>query len=80
MITRWLEDNARPQCPECNMFEDGKREVFAQNLDKETPGLSARLDALGREIAHYSSTELDRLIVHLKKRIRECGGRPTYDS
>jgi len=33
--TRFLEENCRPQCVACNMFQKGKPDVFAVNLMRE---------------------------------------------
>lgn len=33
--TRFDEDNCRPQCVGCNMFQKGRPDVFAVNLLKE---------------------------------------------
>tara|TARA_R100001443_G_scaffold2640_4_gene8650 strand:+ start:207 stop:593 length:387 start_codon:yes stop_codon:yes gene_type:complete len=30
--TRWKEDNCRPQCVKCNMFEQGQQYIFGQKL------------------------------------------------
>lgn len=35
LATRFSEDNCRPQCVACNMFQKGKPDVFAVNLIQE---------------------------------------------
>lgn len=35
LITRFDEDNVRPQCVGCNMFNKGRPDVFSVNLLKE---------------------------------------------
>jgi hypothetical protein len=35
LATRFLEDNCRPQCVGCNIFNKGRPDVFAVNLLKE---------------------------------------------
>lgn len=35
LATRFSEDNCRPQCVACNMFQKGMPDVFAVNLIKE---------------------------------------------
>ena len=35
LATRFSEENCRPQCVACNMFQKGKPDVFAVNLIKE---------------------------------------------
>jgi hypothetical protein len=35
LATRFSEENCRPQCVSCNMFNKGRPDVFAVNLIKE---------------------------------------------
>lgn len=35
LVTRFSEENCRPQCVGCNMFNKGRPDVFAVNLIKE---------------------------------------------
>lgn len=35
LATRFSEENCRPQCVGCNMFQNGKPDIFAVNLIKE---------------------------------------------
>lgn len=35
LATRFLEENCRPQCVGCNMFQRGRPDVFAVNLIRE---------------------------------------------
>lgn len=40
LLLRWDTDrNIRPQCENCNCYHHGRLAVFAQNLEKEKPGL-----------------------------------------
>lgn len=35
LATRWLEDNLRPQCPLCNLWENGEQFLFGKRLQED---------------------------------------------
>ena len=43
LATRFDERNCKPQCVGCNVFGGGKTAVFANRLEKETPGIVKEL-------------------------------------
>ena len=43
LATRFDEDNCRPQCVGCNMFNKGRPDEFAVNLQKEGIDLQERI-------------------------------------
>lgn len=73
--TRWLEENAKPQCHECNVIKSGNYEVYTEMLNYDHEGLPERLKDLERNAKFkLSSSDLDQIIDMLNKRIKECGG------
>lgn len=76
-ITRWLEDNCRPQCKTCNEYKHGNLEEFKLRLERETPGLPEFLENLKNQTEKHTQSDLTELIFHLKQRIEECGGMKT---
>lgn len=47
--TRWDKRNVKPQCPDCNRFADGRREVFARHIDREHgTGTADTLEAIAQ--------------------------------
>lgn len=48
--TRYWVENCRPQCIGCNVFGRGKVTKFANNLEKENPGIVAELYRKAAEI------------------------------
>lgn len=45
LATRFLEDNCRPQCVGCNMFQRGRPDEFAAKLEREEKGTVERLNS-----------------------------------
>lgn len=75
MITRWLEENCRPQCYNCNVALRGNLEVFASKLEIDHPGLPEQLKALEwGPTANYTRTDIEDHIKLIKKRIDLFGG------
>ena len=54
LATRFSEDNCRPQCVACNMFQKGMPDVFAVNLLKEG------VDIVALQQGRYKILKLDR--------------------
>lgn len=55
MATRFSEDNCRPQCVACNMFQKGKPDVFAVNL------LQEGIDIVELQQSRYQIFKVDRI-------------------
>lgn len=53
LATRFLEDNCRPQCVACNMFQRGRPDEFAAKLEKEKKGTVIRLNKMRYQITKY---------------------------
>lgn len=76
-LTRWLEENARPQCPKCNhnTGTKGEYEKFKTRLESDHEGLPEYLEGLQRtKDVNLSKTDLEKIIAHIKKRIDLFGG------
>lgn len=54
LATRFSENNCRPQCVACNMFQHGMPDVFAVNLIKEG------VDIVALQQTRYSVFKIDR--------------------
>lgn len=68
---RWDDDNARPQCPSCNMFADGKADVFEEELRDELgeEGFNALLQ---RSLNEYPDESLkSQRLVEIRRALRE---------
>jgi hypothetical protein len=54
LATRFSEENCRPQCVACNMFQKGKPDVFAVNL------LQEGVDIVALQKTRYDIFKVDR--------------------
>jgi hypothetical protein len=55
LATRFSEDNCRPQCVGCNMFQKGMPDVFAVNLIRDG------VDIVALQKSRYFTLKLDRI-------------------
>jgi capsule polysaccharide export protein KpsE/RkpR len=71
LSTRWAEDNCRPQCVACNIFNQGNAQAYRLALVKEIGEQRVNLiEARARqETCKYSEFELKTLIEHYKKEV-----------
>lgn len=73
LSTRWSEDNNRPQCVACNIFNQGNIQAYRVALIKEIGEKRVNLvEARARqETCKYSEFELNAMINHYKKEIEK---------
>lgn len=71
LSTRWSEDNCRPQCVACNIFNQGNAQAYRVALVKEIGEQRVNLiEARARqETCKYSQFEIETLITHYKKEV-----------
>lgn len=73
MSTRWSEDNTRPQCVSCNIFNQGNIQMFRRALIKEIG--EQRVDLIEararQETCKYSEFEYSVMIKDFKKKVIE---------
>lgn len=69
--TRWLLDNLRPQCKACNQIKHGNLEKFAENLEKESPGIVKKLKNLSKTVKTFSGSELRTMLISIKFAVKE---------
>lgn len=60
--TRWLNDNCRPQCPQCNSKHENHPEIFGAELEKERKGLVEYLKEQAKQIYKPTREELKQII------------------
>jgi len=66
LATRFNEENCRPQCVGCNMFQKGKPDVFAVNLMKEGVDIEA-LQKKRYDIFKVDPSWYEEKIAHYKQ-------------
>lgn len=69
--TRWLLDNLRPQCNNCNSKLHGNLEIFEEKLEKNSPGIIEKLKNLANETTHISDIDIVELIEEYKTLIKK---------
>jgi len=71
LSTRWSEDNCRPQCVACNIFNQGNAQAYRVALVKEIGEQRVNLiEARARqETCKYSAFEIEALTDHYKKEV-----------
>lgn len=70
MGTRFLDDNCRPQCPECNARHNDDKEPFKQKLEAEKPGITEWLEEQARLVSKPTREELRELITNLRWKVK----------
>lgn len=71
MLTRFSEDNCKPQCPTCNMLKDGNLIAFAQHLESDRPGAVEMLEEQANNVYTYDIDELKSMIGNWADRKKE---------
>ena len=62
--------NLRPQCHTCNRHKYGMSAQFAQNLERDTPGLADWLTEESRIVHHVGREELRAIISEFTEKIK----------
>lgn len=66
--TRWDEDNVKPQCRGCNIFNQGEQYRYSVYLGNE---LSESLLNKSREIVKFSINDIEELIEYYQGEIKK---------
>jgi hypothetical protein len=65
--TRWSEDNCRPQCVRCNMFDSGRAYEFGLKLGEE---LAQKIYLESQQIVKFTTDELIEKINHYSSEVK----------
>lgn len=71
MATRWLLDNLRPQCHNCNVVLLGNLKEFEKRLELEIPGITDKLRILGKQVYKPSDNDVREICDDLKKQLSD---------
>ena len=72
MNTRYMEENTQPQCQKCNRFLEGRKDVYALNLQKKYGAdILQKLNDKKNEIRQFTITELQEMIASYKQKLKE---------
>ena len=71
-MTRWDEQNVKPQCKRCNGFRSGEQYLFGLNLDKEYgEGTAQDLVYMSNQSARFTNDYLLEKIKHYEKLVKK---------
>lgn len=71
MLTRFSEDNCKPQCKMCNEGKDGNLVAFAEHLNRDRSGAVDMLEEQARNVYTYEVDELKAMIGNYAARKKE---------
>ena len=63
---RFLENNAKPQCPSCNSNHETNIEPFKTALEKEQPGITEWLEEQARQVYKPTRDEIKQLLAEYR--------------
>ena len=66
---RWMEQNCRPQCEECNCYKNGNLEEFEYKLDEENNSLVEYLRESARQVVKPTRDELKGLLIEYRAKL-----------
>ena len=70
LATRWNEDNVKPQCKRCNIFNSGEQYTFGKLLDvRVEEGKSDELYKLARTTVKYMRCDYEEMISYYKNKV-----------
>lgn len=70
MATRWNTHNLKSSCPECNVNLHGNLKVYAENLEKEQPGIVEFLREQARAVTNIGISELKELLIDFQFKLK----------
>jgi len=65
--TRWDLENVKPQCPKCNVFNQGEQYKYSLYLGKE---ISEKLLEKSRQIQKFTYNDIEALIIHYQNMLK----------
>ena len=69
LITRFLEQNCRPQCKSCNEFKSGNLEEYTLRLEKEQIGITDWLSEQARQVYKPTRDEIKELLTEYRYKL-----------
>lgn len=70
LATRFLEDNCRPQCPNCNRIHNEDSSIFANKLEQEKKGITQWLLEQSRQVFKPTRDELKQLLIEYRFKLK----------
>lgn len=70
MFLRWDLRNLRQQCVHCNQYSEGNLDVYAENLEEETPGIVQVLTEESKTPHKWSRSELKEMLIDIRAKLK----------
>lgn len=70
LATRFLEDNCKPQCPNCNRIHNEDSSIFANKLEQEKKGITQWLLEQSRQVFKPTRDELKQLLIEYRFKLK----------
>lgn len=67
---RWDLRNLRQQCVKCNQYDEGNLDIFAENLEEETPGIVQILTDESKAPHKWSRDELKEMLIGIRAKLK----------
>ena len=70
MFLRWDLRNLKQQCEKCNRYDEGNLDIFAENLEEETPGIVDILTEESKMPHKWSRDELKEMLISIRSKLK----------
>lgn len=70
LATRFLEDNCKPQCPNCNRIHNEDASIFSSKLEQQNKGITQHLLELSRTVCKPTRDELKQLLIEYRYKLK----------
>jgi hypothetical protein len=70
MFLRWDLRNLKQQCEKCNRYDEGNLNIFAENLEEETPGIVDILTEESKMPHKWSRDELKEMLISIRSKLK----------
>lgn len=70
LATRFLEDNCRPQCPNCNRIHNEDSSIFAIKLEQQNKGITEWLLQQSRTVCKPTRDDLKQLLIEYRYKLK----------
>jgi len=69
-LTRFMEANCKPQCPQCNLLHNDDESIFERKLEADSPGIVEYLREQGSMLYKFTRDELKQMLVEYHAKLK----------
>ena len=70
LSTRWLPENTKSGCFECNVEKEGNLKVYAEKLEEENKGIVEFLEEQSKLVTNVSVSDLKELLIEMQFKLK----------